>query len=177
MVPHKPDRPFQSSELTRRSASKMENAAPFLVTAASCDPAATLPSCWGQAGCRPGGYSCGYRPAELQLMQQHRLPEAPFCGGSENKAANLPQCMSYTACAASSVVQPYKCQVSPQKSENTVINITPVLRIADHCNCSMLQWGADSTLMCPVRTTVPPVLTPLPKMTSFFAEPYSRRAP
>lgn len=150
MVPHKPDRLFQSLELTRQSDSNMENAAPFLVTAASCYPAVTHTYWWQQSCCRPGGYSCIHQPAKLRLTQEHRLQETPFCGGSENKVANLLQCMNYTACNASSVhyrcqllpsvpLQPYRCQVNPQKSENIGINITPVLRITDHYNCLTSQ--------------------------------------
>lgn len=33
----------------------------------------------------------------------------------------------------------YSLEVNPQKSENTGINITPVLRIADNYNCLMQQ--------------------------------------
>lgn len=53
MVPHKPDRSFQSSEVTQQSDSNMENTTPV-----SCYPAVTHPCCWCQVHRGPGGYSC-----------------------------------------------------------------------------------------------------------------------
>lgn len=73
VVPHKPDRLFRSSESTWQSDSNMENAAPFLVTAASCYPAVTRPYCWRQARRRPGGYSCVHQPANTLCGKCHFL--------------------------------------------------------------------------------------------------------
>lgn len=73
VVPHKLDRLFRSSGSTWQPDSSMENAAPSLVTAASCYPAVTHPCCWRQARRRPGGYSCVHQPANTVCGKRHFL--------------------------------------------------------------------------------------------------------